>query len=294
MCLRYVRPDFTIRERFLCFAEATDLTGMGLSVQLLRILRECHIDTNNMVGQGYDGAAVMSGHIQKHIREQCPSAVYVHCASHPLNLCLLKASQVPDIRKALTVMHELAGLYCGSNKRLLHPQERIQEECPESTHTRLKMHCTTRWVEKQEAVRIFKERLPAIRVSLEQICIWPHQDCSGKALIFESGLNGAFLVVLEILSSVLEVTKPLSVKLQSESQDIHHAMEGVLDAVNVLQQLRYDGPAYDRIIQRAQELHGSEIAMPRMTGRQLHRANHTGSDTRQYYRREVFLPFIDV
>ena len=93
---------------------------------------------------------------------------------------------------------------------------------------------------------------------------------------------------------MLEVTKPLSVKLQSESQDIHHAMEGVLDAVNVLQQLRYDGPAYDRIIQRAQELHGSEIAMPRMTGRQLHRANHTGSDTRQYYRREVFLPFIDV
>ena len=270
---------------------------MGLSVQLLRILRECHIDTNNMVGQGYDGAAAMSGHmngVQKHIREQCPSAVYVHCASHPLNLCLLKASQVPDIRKALTVMHELAGLYCGSNKRLLHPQERIQEECPESTHTRLKMHCTTRWVEKQEAVRIFKERLPAIRVSLEQIFIWPHQDCSGKALIFESGLNGAFLVVLEILSSVLEVTKPLSVKLQSESQDIHHAMEGVLDAVNVLQQLRYDGPAYDRIIQRAQELHGSEIAMPRMTGRQLHRANHTGSDTRQYYRREVFLPFIDV
>ena len=89
VCLRYVHPDFTIRERFLCFAEAPDLTGMGLSVQLLRILRECHIDTNNMVGQGYDGAAAMSGHmngVQKHIREQCPSAVYVHCASHSLNL----------------------------------------------------------------------------------------------------------------------------------------------------------------------------------------------------------------
>ena len=73
---------------------------------------------------------------------------------------------------------------------------------------------------------------------------------------------------------MLEVTKPLSVKLQSKSQDIHHAMEDVLDAVNVLQQLRYDGPAYDRIIQRAQE--SSEIAMPRMTGRQVHQANHPG------------------
>ena len=146
-------------------------------------------------------------------------------------------------------MHELAVFYCSSNKRLLHLQECIQEECPESTHSRLKMHCTTRWVERQEAVRIFKELLPAIRVSLEKIRIWPHQDCSGKALIFESALDGAFLVVLEILSSVLEVTKPLSVKLQSESQDIHHAMEGVMDAVNVLQQLRDDEPAYDRIFQ---------------------------------------------
>ena len=69
-----------------------------------------------MVGQGYDGAAVMSGHIQKHIREQCPSAVYVHCASHSLDLCLQKAGQVPDIRKVVTVMHELAVFYCGSNK----------------------------------------------------------------------------------------------------------------------------------------------------------------------------------
>ena len=197
VCLRYIRPDFTIRERFLCFAEAPDLTGMCLSVQLLGILGECHIDTNNMVGQGYDGTAAMSGHIngvQKHIREQCPSAVYVHCVSHSLNLCLLKAGEVPDIRKAVTVIHELAVFYCSSNKRLLHLQECIQEECPKSAHTCLKMHCTTRWVEKQESVRIFKELLPAVRVSLEQIRIWPHQECSGKALVFESALDGAFLV----------------------------------------------------------------------------------------------------
>ena len=43
VCLRYVRPDFTIRERFLCFAEAPNLTGMGLSVQLLSILRESNV-----------------------------------------------------------------------------------------------------------------------------------------------------------------------------------------------------------------------------------------------------------
>ena len=67
-----------------------------------------------------------------------------------------------------------------------------------------------------------------------------------------------------------------------------------MDAVNVLQQLRDDEPAYDRIFQRAQESHGSEIAKTRMTGSQVHRANNPGSDARQYYRRGMFLPFIDV
>ena len=93
---------------------------------------------------------------------------------------------------------------------------------------------------------------------------------------------------------MLEVTKPLSVELQSESQDIHHAMERVMDAVNVLQQLGDNEPPYDRIFQRAQESHGSEIAKTRMTGSQVHRANNPGSDARQYYRRGMFLPFIDV
>ena len=159
---------------------------MSLSVQLLSILRECHIDTNNMVGQGYDGAAAMSG-LSMVYRSTFANSVHQPFTSTvlcTLSICLLKAGQVSDIRKAVTVMHELAIFYCGSNKRLLHLQECIQEECPESTDTHLKMHCTTRWVERQEAVRIFKELLPAIRVSLEQIRIWSHQDCSGKALIF--------------------------------------------------------------------------------------------------------------
>ena len=48
-----------------------------------------------------------------------------------------------------------------------------------------------------------------------------------------------------------------------------------MDAVNVLQQLGDNEPPYDRIFQRAQESH-SEIAMPHMTGRQVHQANHPG------------------
>jgi len=134
------------------------LTGSGLAEQLLRIVDEVGLDMNNIVGQGYDGAAAMSGHkngVQKHVQDQCPSAVYVHCASHALNLCLMKAADVPEIRTAVTLMHDIAVFYSDSNKRLLHLQQMIDDKCPESCRTRLKKHCSTRWVEKQDAVLVF-------------------------------------------------------------------------------------------------------------------------------------------
>ena len=111
VCLRYVTKDFSVKERFLCFAVAHDVTGSGLANQLLLILSEAGVDKTNMVGQAYDGAASMSGKnngVQKHIRDVCPSAAYVHCSSHILNLCLAKAATIPSIRSAIAVMHETA------------------------------------------------------------------------------------------------------------------------------------------------------------------------------------------
>ena len=115
VCLRYVTKSFTIKERLLGFAIAPDLTGKGLAKQLIRILVDAGTDKayikKYMVGQGYDGASAMSGQhngVQKHILDKCPLAVYVHCSSHCLNLCLAKASEIPAIRSAVTLMNELA------------------------------------------------------------------------------------------------------------------------------------------------------------------------------------------
>ena len=176
-------------------------------MQLLAILESSGLDKANMVGQGYDGAAAMSGErngVQRHIMEKCPSAVYVHCASHSLNLCLAKAAEVPEIRAAVTLMHEIAVFYTDSNKRLLNLQECIDNQCPDSSRTRLKKHCTTRWVEKQDAVLVFKELYPAILASLDCICSWPGES-GNKAVVYTKSLDGGFLVALEILHPVLEV-----------------------------------------------------------------------------------------
>ena len=60
ICLRYVKNG-SICEHFFGFREASDLTGAGLANKLLATLTTGGIPVSYMVGQGYDGAAAMSG-----------------------------------------------------------------------------------------------------------------------------------------------------------------------------------------------------------------------------------------
>ena len=191
ICLRYVR-DNSIYERFFAFREATDLTGAEFAAQLLATLLDTGISVSGMIDQGYDGASAISGHkngVQKHIRETCPTAIYEHCISHCLNLCLMKAGQVTGIKKAVTLMYEIAVFYQDSTKRTKNLQEAIEQKCKESGRIRLKNHCATRWVEKQEAVRVFKQLLPAVWASLDENASWPG-NANNKALLFTAALSG--------------------------------------------------------------------------------------------------------
>jgi hypothetical protein len=67
-------------------------------------LEEYGVGVDKLVGQGYDGANVMSGHIsgvQARMREKYKSAIFVHCMAHRLNLVivdLLKAHPLTDLR----------------------------------------------------------------------------------------------------------------------------------------------------------------------------------------------------
>jgi len=89
LCARFVGDDFSVEEYFLKFVPVTDLSGKELASTVLKNLSQIGIDVSKMRGQGYDGAAAMSGRlngVQVHIREVIPTALYVHCAAHSLNL----------------------------------------------------------------------------------------------------------------------------------------------------------------------------------------------------------------
>lgn len=89
-----------------------------------------------------------------------------------------------------------------------------------------------------------------------------------------------------------QVTKPLSEVLQKKSQNLCTAMEDVNVCVTVLKAYRNDQTFYD-LFKEATKINGAEIPMPRRVGRQKHKNNAPADNASEYYKRNVFLPFID-
>lgn len=94
-------------------------------------------------------------------------------------------------------LHKLAVCYNESNKRLLNLQQYIDSECPDSSCSRLKLHCTTLWVEKKDAVLVFHKLYSAVIASLDDLSVWSG-DTGGKAVWYMKSMDDGFLLAVEI------------------------------------------------------------------------------------------------
>ena len=67
LCIRYVDQSSNrctlIKEEFLQFIPLDDLSAECIANHIITCVARLELDTNNCVGQGYDGAASMSGHV---------------------------------------------------------------------------------------------------------------------------------------------------------------------------------------------------------------------------------------
>ncbi|GBM42214.1 hypothetical protein AVEN_165967-1, partial [Araneus ventricosus] len=119
---QYVEDQsYKIREDFLTFVTVYDVTGAGLTNTVLETLSILGLDLKKIRGQGYNGAATMRGRfrgVQASIKEKLPLALYTHCSSHSLNLCLSDASNIPSIRSCIGVIKEVCRFFHMSAKNL--------------------------------------------------------------------------------------------------------------------------------------------------------------------------------
>ncbi len=90
--LRFVDAELNAREEFLGFAECdSGVTGEALVGTIINSLEnKWQLNVQKLCGQAYDGAGAMAGKNRVAARI-IPKALYTHCSSHVLNLCVAQS-----------------------------------------------------------------------------------------------------------------------------------------------------------------------------------------------------------
>ena len=323
ICLRYLSSDGTAQERFVGFwdlhTEAFELdfkgiedgdtlepklTGKKVGEVIVSVMGQLGLDTAFCVGQGYDGAAMMSSDTRgaaAHVKDKCPHANYVHCSSHCLNLALVTASKQPAIRNMHGTLRDTVTFINASPKRRALFDAAVRHVCPETKRQRLKSLCETRWVERHDAVECFLELLEAIVLALRHMSRWRDTSTSSKAGTFLAAIQQPeFVAALCVTADVTSVTHSLSRQLQTETSDLSAATDLVRDDREVLRGKRRQAGAafkavYGDIEGKLKAIDAPLHAARRTCERQMHRGVRLSEDAtpEDCFRINIYIPFLE-
>lgn len=231
LCIRYLDSaettdtiNYVLREDFLLFVPVHSTTGQNLASVIINSLKALGINDKYMVGQGYDGAASMSGNfkgVQTVIRESHPAALYVHCSAHTLNLAIAHSCNVQYIRNCIGTIKAIGNFIKSSAMRTNILKTKIKNIVPNTKWTKLTSMCDTRWVENHNGIQRFVEIFQPIVETLEELQLVQDINTSSKALQFYRAIiTSEFILSMVISNTLFSMTLPLCKNLQSVSCDV--------------------------------------------------------------------------
>ena len=116
------------------------MSGKTLAETVLGGLTNLALDIRNCLGQSYDGAAAVSGHIDglsAHICKFNSKAIYTHRHSHHLNLVIGVSCNIRCVRNVFDQIKRISCFFKFSEHR--------------------KNFCPTRWIEKVTGLNDFED-----------------------------------------------------------------------------------------------------------------------------------------
>ncbi|XP_074283231.1 uncharacterized protein LOC141607780 [Silene latifolia] len=96
LCLRFVDKKGQVKERFFGIVHVGDTTSLTLKEAIYQLLKKYSLTFSKVRGQGYDGASNMQGStngLKTLILNESPSAYFVHCFAHQLQLILVAVAK---------------------------------------------------------------------------------------------------------------------------------------------------------------------------------------------------------
>ncbi|KAF0707053.1 52 kDa repressor of the inhibitor of the protein kinase-like [Aphis craccivora] len=230
--------------------EPTENDELSLADTIINELKSLNIDIKHLRGQGYDGAVTMSGKfngVATLIKNKYPTALYIHCSSHNLNLSISYSCNLPQIRNTMGTIESIY-LFFNTPKRqkffteqleMFKKEESMKEDGCHSNKEKLKRLCPTRWIDRHSSVETIYDFLPVIVNSLEEMITWPDKDVATKAnqILLTLGTS-EFNISLSVIIKLFQYTKPISVYLQKKKIDLVEAINHINTILNELMNIR--------------------------------------------------------
>ena len=305
LVLRYVSERGEIIERFIKFIHCDEgIRGKALSRKIIHcVVNELGLDLRDCRGQCYDGASNMSGKysgVAAHILEENRLALYTHCASHRLNLCVASACQIQVVTNMMQNVTKIGNFFHTPKRKAL-LQKMVKQHLPVNHHTTLLDVCRTRWIQRIDGLERFLEMYVAIAAAFEIMVenIDNEWACSASdAFTLQSIVqNFIFLITLVIVRHCLAYTTNATYQLQGAQIDILGGLQEIRCLMQSLQNARdcidiYHSCWYKEACHLAAKV-DCTVKHPRFCERQRHRGNNPASNTSDYFKVNVSVPFLD-
>lgn len=258
---RYIDESGTVQERFLGFSDvSSDHSARALSEHVIEVVERLGC-SSKIVCQTYDGASVMSGALsgtQQRVRTHFPSAIFVHCFAHALNLILTQSvSFISECRIFFSTLGGLVSFFSPSSSRTYLLDSVVRKRLPPMAPTRWNFN--DRLVET-----VCHYRLDIIN------CFWEivdnesewENDAIFKARGFINFLQSFETVfLLQLFENIYSKTGHVYNILQTKSLDISYCLSEVTSTKQYLNDLR--SSFFDDLLQETTVLVGQPTTTTR-------------------------------
>ncbi|CAN1254765.1 Zinc finger MYM-type protein 1 [Linum perenne] len=249
MVLHYVDKTGSVVERFLGISHVANTKALTLRNEIESMILKHGLSFSKIRRQGYDGASNMKGEInglKTLILSKTPSAYYIHCFAHQLQLTLVAVARNHD---AVSVLTNLVGASCKRRDIVRETQaEKVADAiyCGEIETGRglnqeisLKRPSDTRWGSHFATIVNLELMFSSLIEVLDVIQYDGDSVTKGEAIDMLQKLETFnFVLILKLMIEILSITNDLSISLQKKDQDIVNAMHLVNVAKQRLQHLR--------------------------------------------------------
>lgn len=239
-----VASDVKVKESFLGFREVSDQSASELAKDIMASIEDNGLDLSKCRGQGYDGAANMSGvysGVQARIAAKEPLALYVHCATHNLNLLINDSvKNIPELVRFYDTVESIYVFFGHSIKRWAILANRLATDHDAKRNVTIKRLCPTRWSSRYDAVSALRYRYSDVLKALTDIALTSNKkDEVNEALSLKRAIEKfSFICIVVLQTKILERTNTVSKLLQAKDADLSAAVKLLDNTMTDLQAFR--------------------------------------------------------